>query len=191
MNADVFLDLFRGQEALLEGHFLLSSGLHSRGYLQSALVLQDPCQSERLGQAIADKLRHFEATSVLTPALGGVIIGHETARALGIRCLFVERKEGEFKLRRGFAIEPGERIVIVEDVLTTGGSTRETIKVARAVGAHVVAAASIIDRSVPKADLKDVDVPFFSLARISLHTYTPESCPLCDEGVPLTKPGSR
>ncbi len=192
MEPDAVLDLFRRQRALLDGHFRLSSGLHSRGYLQSALVLQEPRHAERLGVAIAESFRLLGVTTVvLAPALGGIIIGHEVARALGTRALFAERKDGALTLRRGFVLESGARVAVVEDVLTTGGSTRETVEVTRAAGARVVGAAAIIDRSTRGANLAALDVPFRALARVSLPVYEPAECPLCAEGVPLTKPGSR
>ena len=185
---DELLDLFRKSGALLEGHFRLSSGLHSTGYLQCALVLQHPESAERLGRAIAEKVRELRPTVVLSPALGGVVIGHEVGRALGVRAMFAERQDGTLMLRRGFTIEASDRVLIVEDVLTTGGSTRETMQVATAAGGHVVGAASIVDRSSGQATF---DVPFHALLAVELPTYQPESCPLCAEGLPVVKPGSR
>lgn len=182
------LDLFRQEGALLEGHFRLTSGLHSSGYLQCALVLQHPTQAEALGRALASKLDRLHATAVLSPALGGLIIGHEVARALGVRAIFAERHEGALTLRRGFSLSPSDRVVVVEDVVTTGGSTRETMEVARRAGATVVAAGAIIDRSGGSSTL---DVPFHALATLALPTFQPEGCPLCIAGVPVTKPGSR
>jgi orotate phosphoribosyltransferase len=182
------LDRFRLAGGLLEGHFRLTSGLHSAGYLQSALVLQHPREAEACGAALADQLRGLGAQVVLSPALGGIVIGQEVGRALGIRALFAERQDGRLVLRRGFTLEPGEKVVVIEDVVTTGGSTRETIDVARATGAVVVGAAAIIDRSGGQQRL---DVPFHSLAEVSLPTYEPESCPLCQVGQPVVKPGSR
>jgi len=147
MNRDELLDLFRRSSALLEGHFRLSSGLHSPGYLQCALVLQHPQHAELLGASLAACVRDLRPTTVLSPALGGLIIGHEVARALGVRAIFAEREDGILRLRRGFSIGDAERVVVVEDVVTTGGSTRETMQVARAAGAQVVAATAIVDRS--------------------------------------------
>src|SRR3954468_1966354 len=147
LTRDTLLDLFRKSGALLEGHFRLTSGLHSSGYLQCALVLQHPPHAEALGRAIADTTRALRPTVVLSPALGGVVIGHEVARALGVRALFVERQEGALALRRGFMLAESDRVLVVEDVLTTGGSTRETMQVARAAGAQVVGAGAIVDRS--------------------------------------------
>lgn len=188
VTADSVLDLFRRAGALLEGHFRLTSGLHSPGYLQCALVLQYPWEAEACGAALAERVRPLGARTVLSPALGGIVIGHEVARALGARAIFAERQDGKLTLRRGFAIQPGERVLVVEDVVTTGGSTRETIDVARAAGATVVGAAAIIDRSGGQQRL---DVPFTALATISLPTYEPESCPMCAAGSPVVKPGSR
>jgi orotate phosphoribosyltransferase len=188
MTRDELLDLFRRSGALLEGHFRLSSGLHSPGYLQSALVLQHPADADALGHAIADRTRDLRATVVLSPALGGVIIGQEVGRALGIRAIFAERQDGALMLRRGFMLADNDRVLVIEDVLTTGGSTRETIQVARAAGAQVVGAASIVDRS---GGTVRFDVPLVSLLDISLPTYEPRVCPLCAQGIAIVKPGSR
>ena len=188
MTRDELLDLFRRSGGLLEGHFRLTSGLHSSGYLQCALVLQHPAHAEALGRAIADRTRSLRPTAVLSPALGGVVIGHEVGRALGVRALFAERQDGELTLRRGFVIAENDRIVVVEYVLTTGGSTRETMQVARASGGQVVGAASIVNRSGGRAEF---DVPFASLLDIDLPTYEPDKCPLCAQGLPVVKPGSR
>jgi len=182
------LSLFRQSGALHEGHFKLSSGLHSSGYLQCALVLQHPAHAETLGRALAEKLRDLNPTVVLSPALGGLIIGHEVGRALGVRAIFAERQEKTLTLRRGFSLSADDRVVIIEDVVTTGGSTRETMVVARDAGATVVGAGSIIDRSGGTSSL---DVPFRALVALSLPTYDPAACPLCAEGKPITKPGSR
>jgi len=188
MTRDDLLDLFRRCSALLEGHFRLSSGLHSPGYLQCALVLQHPAHAEALGRQIGERIAELRPTTILSPALGGLIIGHEVARAVGARAIFAEREDGKLRLRRGFSLSEAERVVVVEDVLTTGGSTRETIQVATAAGAQVLAAASVVDRSGGKATL---DVPLHSLLALSLPTYDPEQCPLCAQGLPIAKPGSR
>jgi orotate phosphoribosyltransferase len=182
------LDRFRRVGALLEGHFRLTSGLHSPGYLQCALVLQHPAEAEACGVAIADRVGALKPDVVLSPALGGIVIGQEVGRALGIRAIFAERQDGTLTLRRGFTLTPGERVLVVEDVVTTGGSTQETIDVARKAGATVVGAASIIDRS---GGNQKIDVPYSALATIGLPTYEPEKCPLCAEGKPVVKPGSR
>ena len=188
MTRDELLDLYRRSGALLEGHFRLTSGLHSSGYLQCALVLQHPQHAEALGRAIADRVRDLRTTVVLSPALGGVVIGHEVGRALGVRAIFAERQDGALALRRGFTLDPGDRVLVVEDVMTTGGSTRETMQVAKAAGGQVVGAASIVDRS---GGTISFDVPFTSLLAIALPTYEPEKCPLCAQGLPVVKPGSR
>ena len=188
LHADAVLGVFRRVGALLEGHFRLTSGLHSSGYLQCALVLQHPREAELCGAAISELVRPLGPQTVLSPALGGIVIGQEVGRALGIRAIFAERQDGSLMLRRGFGLSPGERVLVVEDVVTTGGSTRETIDVARAAGAEVVGAAAIIDRS---GGQQGIDVPFYSLAAVSLPTYQPESCPMCAAGAPVIKPGSR
>jgi orotate phosphoribosyltransferase len=187
LDSSAVIALFRESGALLEGHFKLSSGLHSPGYLQCALVLQHPAHAEALGRALGDQLRGLGATVVLSPAMGGLIIGHEVGRALGVRAIFAERQDGQMTLRRGFSLAPGDRVVIIEDVVTTGRSTRETMDVVTG-GAAVVGAGSIIDRSSGAAEL---GVPFRTLASLALPAYAPEACPLCAEGRPITKPGSR
>jgi orotate phosphoribosyltransferase len=188
MTSNELVDLFRRSGALLEGHFRLTSGLHSSGYLQCALVLQHPQHAEAIGRAMADRARDLRATVVLSPALGGVVIGHEVGRALGVRAIFAERQDGALTLRRGFIIGERDRVLVVEDVLTTGGSTRETMQVARAAGGQVVGAASIVNRSGGAARF---DVPFVTLLEIALPTYEPDACPLCAQGLPVIKPGSR
>ena len=182
------LSLFRQSGALHEGHFRLSSGLHSSGYLQCALVLQHPGHAETLGKALGAVLRDLNANAVLSPALGGLIIGHEVGRALGVRAIFAERQDNVLTLRRGFSLSDVDRVVIIEDVVTTGGSTRETMVVARQAGATVVGAGSIVDRSGGAASL---DVPFRALVELALPTYEPTACPLCAAGQAITKPGSR
>jgi orotate phosphoribosyltransferase len=192
MTRDELLEVFRRSGALLEGHFRLTSGLHSSGYLQCALVLQHPRQAESLGIALADCVRTLQPTAVLSPALGGVIIGHEVGRAFGVRALFAERQDGALTLRRGFSLGESDRVLVIEDVMTTGGSTRETIQVARAAGAHVVGAAAIVDRGRPESSRQtELGVPFAALLRIDLPTYEPDKCPLCAQGLPVVKPGSR
>jgi len=188
MTRDELLDLFRRSGALLDGHFRLTSGLHSSGYLQCALVLQHPQSAESLGRALADHAADLRATAVLSPALGGIVIGQEVGRALGIRALFAERQDGQLMLRRGFTLSERDRVLVVEDVLTTGGSTRETMEVAKAAGAQVVGAASIVDRSSGSIQF---DVPFNALLDVALPTYEPDKCPLCAQGLPVVKPGSR
>jgi orotate phosphoribosyltransferase len=187
------LDLFEQTGAYLQGHFRLSSGLHSSGYLQSALVLQYPKHAELLGRKLAEALsgwtKNAPIGSVISPALGGLMIGHEVARALGVRFLFTERDaERKMSLRRGFVITPGENVIVIEDVITTGGSTREVIEVVHAMGGVAVAAGSIIDRSGGAAEL---GVPRVALETLSVPVWDPEQCPLCRRGEPITKPGSR
>jgi orotate phosphoribosyltransferase len=151
-------------------------------------VLSRPDDAGELGRALGDRVRGLGATVVLSPALGGIVIGHEVGRALGVRALFAERQDGALMLRRGFALADNDRVLVVEDVLTTGGSTRETIQVAKASGAHVVGVASIVDRS---GGAPHFDVPFESLVSVDLPTYQPDACPLCRKGLPVVKPGSR
>jgi orotate phosphoribosyltransferase len=188
MKQDEVLDFYQRTGALLSGHFLLSSGLHSDRYLQSALVLQQPNIATRLCAALAESFKDERIQVVIAPALGGVFVSHETARALGVRALFAERVNGELTLRRGFTIKQGERVLVVEDVITTGKSTRETIDVVRKAGGTVVAAASLVDRSGGKADL---GVPYRSLVTLDVPTYTADNCPMCKSGSTPVKPGSR
>lgn len=188
MTQDEVLDIYRTTGALLSGHFLLSSGLHSDRYLQSALVLQQPDIATRLCAALAVSFKDERIEAVIAPALGGVFVSHETARALGVRALFAERVNGELTLRRGFTIKQGERVLVVEDVITTGKSTRETIEVVRKAGGTVIAAASLVDRSGGKAEL---GVPYRSLVTLDVPAYNAENCPLCKAGSAPVKPGSR
>jgi orotate phosphoribosyltransferase len=192
-QADSILELFRSTGAYLQGHFRLTSGLHSPEYLQSALVLQHPQAAEKLGRLLAaavQELAPVKIELVVSPALGGLIIGHEVARALGTRFLFTERDAatGKMQLRRGFTVGSGETTVVIEDVITTGGSTREVIDLLRAAGANVVAAGSIIDRSGGQAE---VGVPRAALVPMQVAAHNPEACPLCRQGIPVVKPGSR
>ena len=192
-QADSILELFRSRGAYLQGHFRLTSGLHSSEYLQSALVLQHPDAAEALGKRLAAELQQLgtgKIDLVVSPALGGLIIGHEVARALGVRFLFTERDgaSGKMTLRRGFQLNRGESCVVVEDVITTGGSTREVIDLLTAEGVRVLAAGSLIDRSGGRAD---VGVPRTALATLAVSTYEPAQCPLCAQGLPAVKPGSR
>jgi orotate phosphoribosyltransferase len=188
MNSEQVLDMYKKTGALLSGHFMLSSGLHSEQYLQSALVLQQPGIATELCAALAENFKDAAIEVVIAPALGGVFVSHETARALGVRAIFAERVNGELTLRRGFAIKPGERVLVVEDVITTGKSTKETITVVRNAGGVVIAAAALIDRSGGKAD---IGVPYKSLVTLTVPAYTPETCPLCKAGSKPVKPGSR
>ncbi len=192
LTPESLLRLFGERGALLEGHFLLTSGLHSPRYLQCARVLMDPALATRLGAELAARLRPLlgarAAGAVVAPALGGVLVAHEVARALGCRGLFTERQDGTMTLRRGFTLEPGEPVVVVEDVITTGGSTREVIDAVTARGARVVAAGSLVDRSGGTVDL---GIPRRSLLEIEVPAYPAEACPLCAAGSRPEKPGSR
>jgi len=190
---DPVLNLFRRTGAYSQGHFRLSSGLHSSGYLQSALVLQHPAHAEVLGRSLAGALSALKGDApvdlVISPALGGLIIGHEVARALGVRFLFTERdSDRRMSLRRGFILSPGDRAFVIEDVITTGGSTREVIEIVQAAGAIAVAAGSIIDRSGGAAEL---GIPRVALATLAVPVFEAGDCPLCLKGEPVTKPGSR
>ena len=193
-QAASILELFESTGAYLKGHFRLTSGLHSGEYLQCALVLQHPRAAEHLGRLLADELRRAvggrKIDVVVSPALGGVVIGHEVARALGTRFLFTERDPAskQMSLRRGFTIAPGEAAAVVEDVITTGGSTKDVIDVLHAGRVEVLAAGSIIDRSGGRAD---VGVPRLALATLQVAAHYPEQCPLCAKGIPVVKPGSR
>ncbi len=188
MTESEILQIFRDSSALLEGHFILSSGLHSERYIQCALVLQRPPIAERLCSELAARLRHLGASVVVAPALGGVIVAHEVARALGIRAVFTERQMGAMALRRGFGFSPGEPALVVEDVITTGGSTRETMTCVKQAGGRVVGLGALIDRSGGTADL---GVPKASLVALAVQSYSPTGCPLCKSGIPAVKPGSR
>ena len=184
------LDIFKKQGALLEGHFLLSSGLHSAQYLQCARVLMDTKLASDFGARVAAKLKAagIAPDVVVGPAMGGIVIGHEVARAFGARSLFTEREGGVMCLRRGFSLAPGETVVVVEDVVTTGKSTREVMQVIEATGAKVIGVGSLIDRSAGKHGF---EVPFESLAIVNVDTWTAASCPLCAAGSEPVKPGSR
>ncbi len=188
MTENEILEIFRQHSALLEGHFILSSGLHSDRYIQCALLLQHPPVAEQLCKELAAKLQHLGATVVAAPALGGVVVSYEVARALGVRSLFTERQEGAMTLRRGFSLAPGEPTLVVEDVITTGGSTRETMAAVEQAGGKVVGAGALIDRSGGKADLGVAKVALVTLA---VQNYKPEECPLCKAGISAVKPGSR
>jgi orotate phosphoribosyltransferase len=188
MNSELIVEQFRQSEALLEGHFILSSGLHSDKYLQCAIALQYPADAARFGRAIADSFVASGIETVASPAIGGLVIGYAVAAALNVRFMWTERENGVMTLRRGFSVSPGERVLVVEDVITTGGSTRECIGVLADKGADVVGAASIIDRSNNTAE---VGVPRISLATLDVESFRPEECPMCAAGDPPVKPGSR
>ncbi len=191
MTRDEVLEEFRQAGALLEGHFILSSGLHSPVFFQKALVFQSPDRTERLCRALAAKVgdagvRNIDV--VVSPAVGGIIPGYETARALGVPAIFTEREEGVFALRRGFELRPGQRVLLVEDVVTTGLSSRECLEAIRETGAEVVAAACLIDRSAGRADL---GVPLIALAEVDAPAFAPDAVPTDLAAIPAVKPGSR
>jgi orotate phosphoribosyltransferase len=188
MDEREVLDIFRKHSALLEGHFILSSGLHSDRYIQCALVLQHPAVAERLGRALAAKLGSTGASAVVAPAIGGILVAHEVARALGVRALFTERQDGRMTLRRGFSLVDGEPTLVVEDVITTAGSTRETMAAVQEAGGTIVAAGALVDRSGGTADL---GVRQAALVALTVQNYDPAHCPLCQAGVAAVKPGSR
>jgi orotate phosphoribosyltransferase len=188
MTNDEVIDRFRKSGALLEGHFLLSSGLHSSVYLQCAIALQATRDAMAFGVAIADRVREREIHTVASPAIGGLVIGYEVARQLGVRFIWTERENQIMTLRRGFTLRGGERLLVVEDVITTGGSTRDTIDVLQTAGGEVIAAASIIDRSGGRAD---VGVPRISLATLDVAANSSDDCEACRRGEPVVKPGSR
>ena len=191
MQDEDVLAEFRASKALLEGHFLLSSGRHSAHYLQCARVLMDPLRAARLASALAARIPRElrkDISKVVAPAMGGVIIGHEMGRALGVEAMFVERPEGTFELRRGFTLEPGDKVLMVEDVVTTGLSSREAIRCIEDAGGEVIAAAALVDRSAGAVDL---GVPFYPLIAINFPTYAPDELPFELAASEAVKPGSR
>jgi orotate phosphoribosyltransferase len=188
MTNEQILEIFDRHDALLQGHFLLSSGLHSDKYLQCALIMQYPAIAERLISDLILRTYHLEFTTVVSPAIGGIRFGYEFARQLRKRSLFTERIDGNMVFRRGFVVKPNEKIVIAEDVVTTGKSTKECIKAVEDAGGKVQAIVSLVDRSSGAAKF---DVPFISLLQVDVHTYDPADCPLCRAGQPVVKPGSR
>lgn len=188
VSKENLLDIFKRCGAFLTGHFELSSGLHSPQYLQAALVLQYPEYAEALCSELAEFYKNSKADLVAAPALGGIIVAHEVARSLGVRAIFAERQQGRLTLRRGFYIKNGERVLVVEDVITTGRSTKEVIDVVREAGGTLIGIGSLIDRSGGKVDF---DLPYKSLLTLTIPTYEPQACPLCKEGDIAIKPGSR
>ncbi len=180
--------LYESRGALLRGHFRLTSGLHSGIYLQSALVLQFPEDAERLARELARRFRGTPTSTVVAPAVGGILVAHEVARAIGVRALFTEREEGRMTLRRGFSLDEKDRCLVVEDVVTTGGSTREVIAAVEAAGAAVVGVGALVDRSGGGARF---DQPFEALLHLTVPAYEAALCPMCRSGVPIVKPGSR
>ncbi|MDR1434458.1 orotate phosphoribosyltransferase [Candidatus Endomicrobiellum devescovinae] len=183
-------ELFKRNNALLNGHFKLSSGLHSDTYFQSALILQHPKEAERLGEDLAKKIKenNIKVDVVVSPAIGGIVIGQEMGRALSVRAIFTERVDGKVLLRRGFSVSSNEKVLVVEDVITTGLSTREVIETLKANSVQVVAVVSLVDRSAGKVDF---GVPKFSLLSLEVKSYKEEDCPMCKEGSIAVKPGSR
>jgi orotate phosphoribosyltransferase len=173
---------------LKQGHFLLSSGRHSDQYMQMAQLLQYPAEAKEAGHAIARLFADQEIDLVVGPALGGVIIAHEVASSLGVRCIFAERKEGEMQIRRGFEVEAGERVLVIEDVVTTGGSVKEVIALLKEREANIIGVGSLVDRTKGE---NPFDVPYKALKAVQIESYVAEECPLCKEGIPVVKPGSR
>ncbi|HXM49412.1 MAG TPA: orotate phosphoribosyltransferase [Pyrinomonadaceae bacterium] len=188
MNAADVIAKFKSAGALLEGHFILSSGLHSPVYLQCAIALESTGAAAEFGSALAQKFGGRQIETVAAPAIGGIVIGYEVARQLGVRFIWTEREDGRMTLRRGFKLRSGERVLVIEDVITTGGSTRETVDALISAGAEVIAAGSIIDRSGGRAD---VGVPRVSLATLDVAAVSPEDCEACQRGEQAIKPGSR
>jgi len=188
MTEKEILFIYKKHKALLKGHFLLSSGLHSDTYLQSALVMQYPFMAEKIMEELAGRLYHINFDTVVSPAIGGIRFGYELARALRKKSIFTERLEGNMALRRGFDLKKDEKIIIAEDVITTGKSTKEVINVVENHGAKVVGVTCLVDRS---GGLAKYNVPLISLVKVDVKTYDATSCPLCKEGVKITKPGSR
>lgn len=188
MNSEEILAIYKKHNALLEGHFLLSSGLHSNRFLQSALVMQYPVIAEQVVKELANKMYDVHFTTVVSPAIGGIRFGYEFARQLKKRSLFTERVDGEMTLRRGFVLSPGEKVVIAEDVVTTGKSTKECMDAVIKAGGEIVAITCLVDRSNGTAKF---DYPFYPLVTLDVQTFDPADCPLCKEGTPAVKPGSR
>ena len=188
LTAEEVLGIFNERGALLEGHFLLTSGRHSRQYMQCAQVLQYPHHAERLGKALAESFKDQKIDVVIGPAMGGILVAHEVGKALGTKALFTERENGVMKLRRGFKLEEGQRVLVVEDVVTTGGSVREVLEVVKSYGAVPIGVGVLVNRSGGKVDF---GVPLATLLQIEIESFDPEQCPLCESGIPAVKPGSR
>jgi len=190
LTEDEALFMFKESQALLEGHFRLTSGRHSNQYMQCARVLQYPAYASRLGAELARRFREAEVQVVIGPAIGGIVLAQEVARALGgqVRSLFAERENGVMSLRRGFSLEPGERVLVVEDVITTGGSVQEVIELVKNLGGEVVGVGVLVDRSGGQVSFA---VPKEAVLTMEIVSYPPEACPLCDQGLPVVKPGSR
>jgi len=183
------MDIFKETGALRQGHFVLTSGKHSAQYMQCARVLQYPWLAAKLGAALAGRFAGMEVETVVGPAMGGIIVAHEVGRALGMKALFAERQDGKMTLRRGFALHPGEKVLVVEDVITTGGSVQEVLAMVKALGAEPVGVGVLVDRSGGQADF--AGLPLHSLLLMAIEAFAPEECPLCAQGIPWEKPGSR
>lgn len=188
LKPEEYLQIFKESKALLEGHFLLTSGKHSAQYMQCAQVLQYPDKAAILAEGLASAFRDREIQTVIGPAMGGILVAHEVAKALGVRALFTERENGVMRLRRGFTLSPGERVLVVEDVITTGGSVREVLSVVKEFEAMTVGVGVLVDRSGGKADF---GLPLRSLIQLNIQAYEAQNCPLCAQGIPAIKPGSR
>jgi orotate phosphoribosyltransferase len=188
LKKEEIFKIFRDTGALLEGHFILTSGLHSATYFQCAKVFQYPWHAEKLSRDIADHFRKERISAVVSPAVGGIVFGQEVGRLLGVRAIFTERVEGKMEFRRGFELSPGERALVAEDVTTTGGSVKEVMDAVRSAGAEVVAVTAVVDRSGGRAQF---GVPYFSLIKMDVTNYDPKECPLCQAGSQAIKPGSR
>ncbi|KUO57945.1 MAG: orotate phosphoribosyltransferase [Gracilibacter sp. BRH_c7a] len=189
LSQDEILQIFKDTGALLQGHFLLTSGKHSAQYMQCAQVLQYPIKAEALCKELAVKFENFEIDTVIAPAVGGIVVAYEVGRALGVKAIFTERQNGEMTLRRGFELAPGEKVLVVEDVITTGGSVKEVIKVVKEVGAIPVGVGVLVDRSGGKAEFEGLRLN--SLIQMNIEVFEPDNCPLCAKGLPAEKPGSR
>jgi len=188
MSENWITEGFAKSGALLEGHFVLRSGLHSGRFFQAALLLQYPEMAERYCSALAGKFSGSGIEAVISPAVGGLIVGHEVAKALGVRAIFADKQDGELVLKRGFSIKPGEKVLVAEDVVTRGGRVQQTVDLVRSFGGEVAGIAVVVDRSGGNASF---DVPFESMAKLELETFQPDDCPLCAKGVPIEKPGSK
>jgi len=188
MTREEILKLFSDTGVLKTGHFLLTSGRHSEKYLQCAQLLQYPQATQKACHELAKNFKDMDIQTVISPAVGGILVSYEMARALGTRAIFAERENGEMALRRGFTLQPGERVLVVEDVVTTGGSVKEVINLVKSLGAEVVAVGVLVDRSGKKAEF---GVKSFSLIDVEVESYLPEECPLCKQNIPIQKPGSR
>jgi len=189
LSQDEILQIFKETGALLQGHFLLTSGKHSDQYMQCAQVLQYPVKAETLCKELAVKFEDFKIDTVIAPAVGGIVVAHDVGRALGVKAIFTERQSGEMVLRRGFELAPGDKVLVVEDVITTGGSVKEVIKVVNEAGAIPVGVGVLVDRSGGKANFNSL--PLHSLIQMDIEVFEPENCPICAQGLPAEKPGSR